>query len=79
MEYFTPRGKRDFVDVIKLEVLRWGDYMDYPVGPITNVLERKRQGSQRQRRKCDNGISERIGDYPAGLETEEETTNQRIR
>lgn len=29
----TLHGKRDPADVIKSRILRWGDSLDYPMGP----------------------------------------------
>ena len=47
-DYVTLHGKRDFTDIIKLRIVRWGYIiLDYPVEPniITRVLlsERGRQ------------------------------------
>ena len=50
-------GKRDFADVKKLRILRWGDYLDYPGGTnvITRVLIRGRQEMQSMRKRCADG------------------------
>lgn len=33
-ENVTLHGKRDFADVIKLKILRWGVVLDYLSGPL---------------------------------------------
>ena len=49
-ECWTSRGKRDFVGVIRLKTMRWGEYPDYPGGAaiVTRVLMRERQWGQRR-------------------------------
>lgn len=49
-DYWPSRGKRNFVGVIRLETMRWGEHPDYAGGPeiITRVLMRERQGGQRK-------------------------------
>lgn len=43
--------KRDCATVIKLRILRWGDYPELPGGPsgITWVLIRKQEGQSKRR------------------------------
>ena len=47
-------GKRDLADVIKLKILKWECFLNYPDGStiISKVL--KRQEGQRWRRRCDD-------------------------
>ena len=54
LEPVISHGKRDFVDVIMLRILRWEDYPRL-CNIITGVLIRGRQEGQSQRRRCDDG------------------------
>lgn len=47
-EYVNLCGKRDFTDIIKLRILKWGDYSDSLWEPkvITRILIRGRQEDQ---------------------------------
>lgn len=48
----TLHGRREFVDVVKLRTLRWGDFtLDHLSGPslLTSVFIRERQEGQIQR------------------------------
>ena len=47
-------GKRDLADVIKLKILKWECFLNYPDGStiISKVL--KRQEGQGWRRRCDD-------------------------
>ena len=53
--YVVFHDKREFASVIKLRLLRWGDYPGLSCGldVITKVLLRGRQEGLSQRRRCD--------------------------
>ena len=53
-EYVTLHGKRDFADVVKLRILRWGDVLGVPI-VITWVLPRGRQRVKDRKRSCNKG------------------------
>lgn len=48
-EYVTLRGRGDFAAVVKLRVLRSGDYMVNPGGPSTLTRVQVREGGRRVR------------------------------
>ena len=72
-KYVTSRGKRDFADMIELQILGWGDY---PGGPnvTTRVFIRRRQESQCERLRYDDGkrsgseVGPRCKEYGGPLE-----------
>ena len=53
-------GKSDFAVVIKLRVLRWGDFQDYTGGHnvVTRILIRGRQEVRKERRCCSAGFED---------------------
>lgn len=46
-DYVSLHSKRDFAGMIKLKIMRWGDYAGLSGGP--NVIKHKVLGKERQR------------------------------
>lgn len=49
-EYVTLHGKRDFADVTKLRILRWGMILDYPGGLVQSSWSLYEGGRRSARR-----------------------------
>ena len=55
-EYGTFHGKKDIANIIKLRILRWGDYPGLPrVGGNNRSLKRERKKKQRSEKQINNG------------------------